>query len=136
MNIFNLDRIAFEELHPYKITDDPHAMRNAALSLAHHLRAHGLSATVGYGLEGDKHTQKITDVFIEALHKACTIAGPDNKARAHSLKTETTATYLLHSRLALPLADGFALAAKALWPTDDSTPDGAQEQTAQETSHV
>lgn len=132
MNIFNLDRIAFEALHP--IQNEPqneaakHATRNAALSLAHHLRAHGLSATVGYGLQSDEHIQKITRIYLNALNKACPIAGHDDVAKALSLKAETTATYLLHSRLALPLADGFALAAKAIWPTEDNT--------APETAHV
>lgn len=128
MNLFNLDRIAFEALQQLKSVD-PHATRNAALNLAHHLRAHGLSATVGYGMANDD-TQKITQAFVGALDKACPIAGTNMAAKAQALKTEVTATYLLHSRLALPLADGFALAAKALWPTDDDTLN-----TALETAH-
>lgn len=128
----NLHRIAFEALYKNDALrkgkpQDAHASRNAALNLAHLLRAHGLSATVGYGFAADESTQNITAAFVAALHSACSIQGSDATARAQALKTETDATYLLHSRLALLLADGFGLAAKALWPTDD---------TSQETQHA
>lgn len=133
MNIFNHHRTAFEKLHAIKNSvkdSDIHATRNATLNLAHHLRAHGLSATLGYGLESDEETQKITQIFIDALHKTCPISGQSHQDKAQSLKTEAAATYLLHSRLALPLADGFALAAKAFWPTEDSTPKHTEQETA------
>ena len=133
MILFNPDRIAFEALQ--KIKDaEPHATRNAALSLAHHLRAHGLSATVGYGMANDdkksKAVKAVAQAFVDALDTACPLGGADITAKAQSLKTEATATYLLHSRLALPLADGFALAAKAFWPTEDSTPKHTEQETA------
>jgi hypothetical protein len=122
----NLHRIAFEVLYQNNTLrkgkpQDAHACRNAALSLAHHLRAHGLSATVGYGLVGDNNTQSIIAAFVDALHIASPIQGHDAATRAQTLKTEDHSNYLLHSRLALLLADGFSLAAKALWPTEDNT---------------
>lgn len=122
----NLHRIAFEALYQNSTLrkgkpQDAHACRNAALNLAHYLRAHGLSATVGYGLTGDNSTQSITVAFVDALNSASPIQGNDAATRAQTLKTENHTTYLLHSRLALLLADGFSLAAKALWPTEDTT---------------
>jgi hypothetical protein len=120
-----LHRIAFEALYTNDTLrksspKEANARRNSALTLAHHLRAHGLSATVGYGLNSDDNTKCITAAFIDALNKVCPIQGNDATARAEALKTETTTIYLLHSRLALVLAEGFTLAAKALWPTEET----------------
>jgi hypothetical protein len=120
-----LHRIAFEALYQNDTLrksspQEAHARRNSTLALAHYLRAHGLSATMGYGLSGDDNTKCITAAFMDALHNACPIQGNDATARAQALKTETTTIYLLHSRLALVLADGFTLAAKALWPTEET----------------
>ena len=122
MKIFRLDKIAFEALQQVRDSGgDPDALRNAALSLAHHLRGHGLVATIGYGMGGtDESMKKITDAFVGALHQASPIAGENNGARAITLMTEDHATYLLHSNLALALANGIALAARALWPTENS----------------
>ena len=121
MKIFSLDKIAFEALQQVRDRDgNPDALRNAALSLAHHLRAHGLSATIGYGMGGTDSIKSITHAFVGALHQASPIAGKNNDARAITLMTEDHATYLLHSNLALALANGIALAARALWPTSDS----------------
>lgn len=130
MNRFSLNRIAFEALGQVK-TSDKNAQRNAALSLAHYLRAHGLSATVGFGLAGDTAaTQSVIEAFVGALNEACAISGNNIQNKAQALQTEPDATYLLHSRLALPLADGFALAARAHWPADESTSQSATTEVA------
>ena len=119
MNCFSLNRIAFEALGQVK-TSDKNAQRNAALSLAHHLRAHGLSATVGFRLADDTGgTKSVTEAFVGALDKACALQGNNIQDKAEALQSEHASIYLLHSRLALPLADGFALAARARWPSDD-----------------
>ena len=132
MNRFSLNRIAFEALEQVNTTDK-NAQRNAALGLAHHLRAHGLSATVGFSLEdGTDDTQSVANAFVGALDKACLLQGNNNQDKAKALKSEPAATYLLHSRLALPLADGFALAARARWPADDST----QQHATAEATHA
>lgn len=132
MNRFSLNRISFEALELVK-TKDKNAQRNAALSLAHHLRAHGLSATVGYGLEDDiGGTKSVTEAFVGALDKACPLQGHNIQDKAQALQIEPTATYLLHSRLALPLADGFALAARARWPSDENT----QQHATAEANHA
>lgn len=122
----NLHRAAFEAIYDEKsllkgTAQECHARRNAALCLAHHLRSHGLSATMGYGLAGDENTKAITSAFIGALHNVCPIQGHDAISRAQTLRdieTEAVDAYLLHSRLSLVLADGFSLAAKALWSTE------------------
>lgn len=135
MNRFSLNRIAFEALVQVKTTDK-NAQRNAVLSLTHHLRAHGLSATVGFGLADDTVGAKsMTEAFVGfvgALDKACAIQGHDTQDKAQNLQNEPAATYLLHSRLALQLADGFALAARALWPADESH----QQHATTEASHA
>lgn len=128
MSRFNLGCIAFEALGKVN-TKDKNAQRNAVLSLAHHLRAHGLSATVGFGLASDASDIKsVTEAFVGAIDKACAISGNNIQDKAQALRIEPHATYLLHSRLALPLADGFALAARARWPADESSLQNATTQ--------
>lgn len=130
MNRFSLNRIAFEALGQVN-TGDKNAQRNAALSLAHHLRAHGLSATVGFGLAVDTvASQSVIEAFVGALNQACAIPGNNIQDKAQALQNEPDASYLLHSRLALPLADGFALAARARWPTDEENPQSATTEAA------
>jgi hypothetical protein len=120
MNRFSLNRIALEALGQVK-TSDKNAQRSAALSLAHLLRAHGLSATVGFGLADDTGgTKSVTEAFVGALDNACALQGNNIQDKAKVLQSdEHASTYLLYSRLALPLADGFALAARARWPADE-----------------
>jgi len=132
MNRFSLNRIAFEALGQVN-TSDKNAQRNAALSLAHYLRAHGLSATVGFGLADDAGGAKsVTEAFVGALDKACALQGNNILDKAQALQHEPATTYLLHSRLALPLADGFALAARARWPANEST----QQHATTEATHA
>jgi hypothetical protein len=130
MNRFSPNRIAFESLKRVK-TIDKNAQRNAALGLAHLLRAHGLSATIGFGLANDSGGEKnVIEAFVGALDMASPIQGQNIQDKARSLQNEPAATYMLHSRLALPLADGFALTARALWPTDEARPQNADEEAA------
>ena len=132
MNRFSLNRIAFEALQQLT-TSDKDAQRNAALSLAHHLRAHGLSATVGFGLTDDTGgTKSVTEAFVGALDNACPLQGNNIQDKAKALQSAPATTYLLHSRLALPLADGFALAARARWPADESL----QQHSTTEATHA
>lgn len=122
MNTLNFQKIGFEAISSMK-ENDRNAQRNAALNLPHLLRAHGLAATLGFGADkSDAAIQSITLAFVSSLDQICAVDGTNAAAKIEALKTERQATYLLHSRLALKLADGIALAARALWAIEINKP--------------
>ncbi|WP_127803969.1 type III-B CRISPR module-associated protein Cmr5 [Hydrogenophaga sp. NH-16] len=124
-----LDRLAFQCLLKLGQPSSCDRLRNACLSLGHHLRAHGLVATVHFGLNGtDAEQKQITSALLQCLDRICPIGDPATHDMAQRLQAEPQATYLLHARLALALADHMASMARALWPVDDrsNTPPNAE----------
>ena len=113
--------VAVEKLKGQAAKLEP--LHGASLELAHLLRAHGLAATMGYCLSSaadqddaasarDRAT--VAGAFLDLLDAVCTLPGADRAPRAASLKTEPHSTYLLHSRIALRLADAWEMAARVL----------------------
>lgn len=124
-----LDRLAFQSLLEMGQPSSGDRLRSACLSLGHDLRAHGLVATTHFGLNGtDAEQKQITSALLQCLDRICPIGGPATHDMAQRLQAEPQATYLLHARLALALADHMAIMARALWPADDrsNTPSDAE----------
>ena len=115
----NLHAIAFQAYQ--KVTSEMCAA--ACLASSHKLpfllRAHGLAATLGYWISESASDAQgrpgIAKAFVGALDQVCPISGAqlDEKVKVAMLKDEPLSLYLVHSRLALRLADAWVMVVRA-----------------------
>ena len=79
------------------------------------LRRHGLLATLGHFHNGgDAAEASVAAGFVGALAQVAPFTRPDAPGRVRELAEEPLAAYLLHSRLALAMADAWVRVAEAL----------------------
>jgi hypothetical protein len=101
----HLEIIAFEGLQTLRANaNNADASMDALNEVGQLIRVHGLAATLNY-LIADEQLGPAADSFVKMLDRAAPITGNDCAAKLATLKTEDHRTYLLHSRLALRLAD-------------------------------
>lgn len=133
----NIERVAFESIRQLRPEH-----RESCLELPQLLRAHGLSAALGYWLTAQAGNgqddaaaaqcrRAAADSFIRALHGLCPIGRPGQgiDMLADQLACEPHRTYLLHTRLALQLADAWAMMARTLLGTGNATGNTVSEAT-------
>lgn len=88
---------------------------NAVRSLPLLLRRHGLLAVTAHGLTGnDTATKHVAEAFIAALAEEAPFRALDAEGRIRELAGEPLRAYLLHSQVAMVLADAWVRVAESV----------------------
>lgn len=110
-----MSRAAYRALKALSAADDRKALLTLSLELPLLLRRHGLLATLAFwSSDADHAAARLASSFLDALREVASIGDGGVKQALQRLREEPLHEYLLHSRLALALADAWVELAEPL----------------------